>query len=63
MSENHIPAKDAAILIGIAYFALIRRIHRDKIKGVTRDGRRVFIPKEQVERLAKIKQLQDAVES
>lgn len=61
MSENDIPAKIAAELIGIDYYALIRRIQRNQIRGVKRDGRKVFIPREQVERLAQIKQLQDAV--
>jgi predicted site-specific integrase-resolvase len=61
MSENDVSAKDAAKLIGIDYFALIRRIHRNQIRGVKRDGRNIYIPRDQVDRLARIKQLCDEV--
>jgi len=47
--EDYIPAKEAAVIIGISYELLMSRYYKEKIKGV-KQGYAVFFHKDEVER-------------
>lgn len=48
--QELVPAKDAALDLGIHYNTLLRRIERGKIKSI-KHGWSVFIPKSEIERV------------
>jgi hypothetical protein len=47
--KDYIPAKDAAVRIGISYELLMSRYYKEKIEGV-KQGYAVFFHKDEVER-------------
>lgn len=58
MSDNYILLKDAAEKIGCRYHALYQKaVKRKTVKGVMRKGRKTYLPKAEVERLRKIREL------
>lgn len=49
--KDYIPAKEAAVVIGISYELLMSRYYKGKIEGV-KQGYAVFFHKDEVEREA-----------
>lgn len=49
--EDYVPAKEAAVTIGISYELLMSRYYKGKIEGV-KQGYAVFFHKDEVEREA-----------
>ena len=58
--KDYIPAKEAAVIIGISYELLMSRYYKEKIKGV-KQGYAVFFHKDEVNREATAQRKRDAI--